>query len=199
VRARIVIGMPIVLAALARVGHADDRLISEDTFAVHPPSVLQVDAGLLTGTPEALGTGISSGVIAGVTHTCGCALAYGARASWSTISATNTTWMLTEQDIRLRGTGELRHRVGRGAIALRLGAGATIVYEHRERSQQRMGLDPLATSAFDTLPAADLEAVIALKVTGAFGVVISGGPSLTYFEDGAHGKWTAELGLTWQP
>ena len=186
------------IAALAAIARADDRLLDDDTFAVHAPSTLVLDGGLLVATPAALETGMAAGVGVGITHTCGCHLAYGARASWSSINEASTDWNLTQQDLRLRATGEVRQVIGRGTLALRLGAGATVVRELRERSQQRMGLDSLETRAFDTLPAADLEAVISLQLTGSFGLVVSGGPSLTYFQDGLHGKWMAGLGVAWQ-
>ncbi len=188
----------IVVVLAAGVAHADDRLLGDDTFAVHAPSALMVDGGLYVATPEALETGMATGVSAGITHACGCHFAYGARVSWASINETSEAWNLTQQDLRLRATGEVRHVIGRGTLALRLGAGATVVRELRERSQQRMGLDPLSTRAYDTLPGADLEAVANLQITGSFGLVISGGPSLAYFQDGVHGKWLAELGVAWQ-
>lgn len=188
----------IVVVLGAAVAHADDRLLSDDTFAVHPPGQFLLDGGLLVASPQALGTGMSTGVGAGITRTSGRSFGYGVRASWSTITEESQAWVVTQQDIRLRAVGELRHVVGRGTFGLRLGAGAAIVHEFRERSQLRMGLDPLETRAFDTLPGADLELVAALQISGSLGLTVSGGPSLDYFQSAVHGKWLAGLGVAWQ-
>jgi hypothetical protein len=57
----------------------------------------------------------------------------------------------------------------------------------------------LETSAFSMLPAADLDAVIALHVAGPWLLMMSGGPSVDVFESKLHAGWSAQLGVAWQP
>jgi hypothetical protein len=185
-----------------QLAHADDRLLTDQTFTVDPPGALVVDAGFVAGLPAALPTGLSTGIGAGVMHTCGCHLAYGALASWSTATASSETWTVTHDDIRLRATGALRTDVGRGSLALRLGVGGTIVHEDRVRNQgMRAGLtgDQLEMTATDTLPAADLDAVVALRIAGPWALEMAGGPTATYFDSHVRGGWTATLGVAWHP
>ena len=90
----------------------------------------------------------------------------------------------------------MRHAIGRGEIALRLGAGANIVYEDRTRNGgERAGLmgDALGTRAVAALPAADLEAVLALHVRGPWLVVASGGPTAELFDGGVHSGFVAGI------
>ena len=194
----VILRVTLLILVLAVPAHADGRLLADDTFEVHEPSAILIDGGLITGMPAALGRGMSSGVGAGITHACGCNLAYGVRASWSTATESSESWLVTHQDVRLRAIGELRHVSGRGTIALRLGAGATIVHENRRLSQLRPGIDEHESRAFDTLPAADLEAVVALQIAGSWDLVVNGGPSVDYFQNALHAGWIAELGVGWQ-
>lgn len=197
-----------VLAASATSARADNgRLLTDDTFAVHEGGNLVLDAGLLIGFPAALPTGMSTGIGAGITRQCGCLFSYGARASWSTASATSSekvgdppAWTVSHSDLRLRAIGAIRHAAGRGTLALRLGVGATIVHEVREPVQaMRAGRTDQITRAFATLPAADLEAVISVHVIGPWLMVVSGGPSVDLFAGNLHGGFTAQLGVAWQP
>lgn len=171
---------------------------------MQPPGVLLLDGGLVTGLPAALGTALSTGVALGVTRSCACGFAYGARASWSTAtesslgSPEHTALTVTQQDLRLRAVGELRHAIGRATLALRLGAGATIIHEIRGRSQTRPGLDELGSRETAAVPASDLEAVIDLPIAGRWGLAVSGGPSVDYVNHGVHSGWIAELGIAWQ-
>jgi hypothetical protein len=122
------------------------------------------------------------------------------RASYSTTTQNSETWIVTHPDIRLRATGSLRHVVGRGTLALRLGVGPTFVRELRERNQaMREGRTDLNTRAWGTVPAADLEAVFAVHVAGPWLATASGGPSLDYFGGGVNVGWLATLGVAWQP
>ena len=188
---------------VARVAHAEPgRLLDDDTFAVTHGGPYLVDAGLLVGEPAALPAGITTGIGAGLMRECGCLLSYGARASWSTESVSTTAWTVTHWDMRLRAVGMIRHDAGRGLLALRLGAGATIVHEHRLRNQgMRAGLtgSDLETSATDTLPAVDLEAVVGVRVTGPWLALISAGPSFDVLGGSLRGGWIAQIGVGWQP
>ena len=156
----------------------------------------------MLGFPAALTTGMSSGIGAGVTRECGCRFAYGARASWSSATESSQIWTVTHADLRLRATGAIRHVAGRGTLALRLGLGATVVHEDRVRNQgMRAGLtgSDLETTALATLPAADLEAVVLVRVVGPWVLVVSGGPSVDLLAGSLHGGFTSELGVAWQP
>jgi hypothetical protein len=109
---------------------------------------------------------------------------------------------VTHSDLRLRVTGGVQRAAGRGTIGLRLGVGGTLVHETRNRNQgMRAGLtgSDLHNSAFRMLPAADLDAIIALHVAGPWLLVTSGGPSIDLLDGKAHAGWTAQLGVAWQP
>lgn len=194
-----------LVVAIAAPARADDgRLLGDDTFAVHSNGGLLVDGGLVVGMPAALPAGMSIGAGAGVTRECSCWWAYGARVSWSQITEYGVdpaAWTVTQQDLRLRATGALRHRFGRGTLALRLGLGTTIVREHRVRDQA-MRVPPMpsfSSHATAALPAGELEGVVALHVAGPWLLVASGGPSADYLDGKLHGGWTALVGIGWQP
>lgn len=154
----------------------------------------------MTGFPAALPTGLSSGF--GVGATFGRTFAWGARVSWTTATESSIAWTVTQWDLRARVIGQVQHAAGRGEFGLRLGLGATLVHETRDRNQgMRAGLtgSDLETTALDALPAGDLEAVIALHVAGPWLLAMSGGPSLAIVDGTAHASWTATLGVGWQP
>ena len=182
-------------ATAAAAPPADDSL-----FRVSGGGRLVVDGGLVLGLPVALGTGLSTGVGAGVS--LGERFAWGARVAWSTATESSLTWTVTQADLRLRATAALQQRAGRGQFALRLGLGPTIVHESRLRNQgARAGLtgSELQTSTTVTLPAADLEAVVALRVAGPWRLFLGGGPGLTIIDGAGRWGWTAQLGAGWQP
>jgi hypothetical protein len=194
----------IVLACCIGLPHtsrADNgTLLTDDTWRYRSTGDLVVDGGLALGFPAALPTGLSKGVGAGVTT--GRQLAWGARASWVTATESSVPWTVTHSDLRLRLTGALQKAAGRGTLGLRLGLGGTLVHESRVRNQgMRAGLSgsDLETSAFAMLPAADLDAVIALHVAGPWLLVTSGGPSVDVLDGKLHGGWSAQLGVAWQP
>jgi hypothetical protein len=185
---------------VARVATADPQVAS-DSFAVHEGGPLLVDGGLVLGFPTALPTGLSRGIGGGVTFG-ECPLRWGARAAWVTATESSTAWEVTHSDLRLRITGSAQHDAGRGSLALRAGVGGTLVHESRLRNQgMRAGLtgDELESSTFAMLPAADLEAVVAVHVFGPWLLMMSGGPSVAILDGNVHASWTAELGVAWQP
>jgi hypothetical protein len=184
--------------AIARASSAQPALPS-DSWAYTAAGDLAIDAGLVVGFPAALPTGLSKGIGAGATW--GRGLAVGARASWATATESTMTWEVTHSDLRLRATGALQHVAGRGTFGLRLALGGTLVHESRLRNQgKRAGLtgSELETSTFALLPAADVEAVIALHVFGPWAMALSGGPSFAVVDGAAHTSWTAQLGVAWQ-
>ena len=183
-----------------RDARADGALISDDTWKVTSCGCLTIDGGLLVALPAALPTGLSRGLGAGATY--GHQLTAGVRASWSTATESTTAFVVTHSDFRLRATAGVEHIAGRGTFGLRIGLGGTVVHEHRVRSQgMRAGLtgDALETSAFALLPAADIEAVVAVHVFGPWLMTLSGGPTADVQDGKAHGGWTGLLGVGWQP
>ena len=91
---------------------------------------------------------------------------------------------------------------GFGCVGLRVGVGATAVYENVTASQgSRAGLtgSALETSKWDLLPAADVEGVVFLRVWHAWGMSLSGGPTLHLLDGSARYGWTSQLGVLWQP
>jgi hypothetical protein len=175
-------------------------LMSADTWRYRAGGDLAVDGGLAVGFPAALPTGLAKGV--GVGFTIGRTVAWGVRASWLTATESSLPWTVTHSDLKLRTTGALQASAGRGTIGLRIGVGGTLVHESRVRNQgMRAGLmgSELETSAFRLLPAADLDAVVALHVAGPWLLMTSGGPSVDLLDGKLHGGWSAQLGVAWQP
>jgi hypothetical protein len=190
----------LALLTIAGADAAEGPILTSDTWKVRSTGNLSIDAGLAVGLPAALPTGLSTGVGAGVLY--GHTLAWGARASWTTATESTLAWAVTQSDLRLRAVGALQHAVGRATLALRLGLGATVVHETRARIDgTRSGLtgSALQTSAIDTLPAGDLEGVVALHIAGPWTLVLGGGPSATVLDGGLHTGWTGEMGVAWQP
>jgi len=190
----------LVSALLGGTARAEGPLLTDDTWRVRAPGALTVDAGLILGLPAALPTGLSTGVGAGATF--GRRLAWGVRASWSSATESSIDWTVARTDLKLRGIVAVQHDAGRGRLALRLGLGPTIVHEDRVRNQgMRAGLtgSDLETTALAALPAADLEAVVAVHVAGPWLLTMSGGPSVVIADGALHGGWVAQLGAGWQP
>jgi hypothetical protein len=157
---------------------------------------------VVVGLSAVLVIGLIIGFDNDVTRDCSCWWSYGARASWSTATESSLAWTVNHMDLRLRASGAIRHVAGRGTIALRLSLGPTFVREARDRNQgMRAGLtgSELGTTSLATLPAAELEAVVALHVTGPWLMVVSAGPALDVHDGGLHGGWTAGMGVAWQP
>lgn len=194
----------LLLALAGSAAHAEGpRLLDDDTFAFHSDGDLALDAALYVATPSQLPAGMSTGIAAGVTRGCGCSLAYGARVSWSQLTESSPIWSVSQWDMKLRASGALRHRAGRGVLSLRLSAGATIVREDRVRNQaMTAGLTGGAfeTKAYALMPAGELEGVIALHIAGPWLAIVSAGPSLLVDPSGGvRGGFVAEMGIGWQP
>jgi hypothetical protein len=128
-------------------------------------------------------------------------LAWGARASWSTATEYSLTDTVRNDDIRLRLCGQIQHAVGRGLFGLRVGVGGTVVYEGRTRGQgARAGLtgNELGSTTWATLPAADIEGVVVMRIWNDWGMSVTGGPTLHGLHDGVRVGWSSGLGVTWQ-
>ena len=167
-----------------------------------PKSTL--DGQMVLALPAALQTGMSAGVGAGFSRrsTEDGFLSWGARASWSTATEYSLIDTVRNDDLRFRLCGLIQHIAGRGSFGLRLGAGATAVYESRTRAQgSRAGLtgSSLESTAWYLFPAADLEAVVVLRVWNSWGLSLSGGPTMHLIDGSARAGWSSGLGVSWQP
>ncbi|MEP6652932.1 MAG: hypothetical protein ABJA82_06210 [Myxococcales bacterium] len=197
----IVVGGLAVVVAVQSAASAAPGLAGDEGWRVRSTGGLTVDGGLILAAPAALPTGLSTGIGAGVMFGRN-SLAWAARASWSTATESSIGWTVSHDDLSLRAGGAVQHDVGRGRLALRLGLGATVVHETRTRNQgARAGLtgSALETSVFSTLPAADLQAVVAVHVLGPWLLILNGGPSVAIESSTWHLGWTSQLGVGWQP
>ena len=171
-----------------------------DEWPVRSGGPLSLDAGVVLGLPATWQTGLSTGAAGGVAY--GRTFVWGARASWSTATESSLAWTVNHQDMRLRVSAGAQHVAGRGTFGLRLNLGPTFVYEDRVRNQgMRAGLtgSALETSTLATIPAGELEVVVAVHVAGPWLLIVSGGPSLLVSDGVVHGGWTTQLGVGWQP
>jgi hypothetical protein len=188
----------LMLGLWAGVAAADGRLIDDDTFAVTSQGRITIDGGLVVATTSALPSGLAAGAGAAVTRDCTCWLSYGASLAVTTITESQMAWTVTHDDFRVRVFGALRHAVGRGNVALRLGVGPSIVHEHRTRNEAVPG-SGLDTTANAMLPALDLEGMFVVHVMGPWLAVIEAGPALDRFDGALRTGWIAGLGIGWQP
>jgi hypothetical protein len=166
--------------------------MARDVWRVQSDGPLTVDGGLVLDLPTALGPGLSNGFGIGVTR--GRLLAWGARAAWSTATESSIPWTVTQSDLRLRVVGVIQHTLGRARVGLRLGVGPTIVHETRLRNGCA-----LETSAFSTLPAGEVEALVAVHVFGPWLFDVGGGPSAAVDGGSLRGGWVSLIGVGWQP
>ena len=192
----------LVILLMPAIAVADPgRLLDDHTFDTEPGGQFAGDLGIVAAKPTSLPTGLSTGLGAGFTRRCGCLFSYGARLAWSRVSEDSQSWIVTQDDFRLRVTGAIRHEAGRGSIALRLGAGPTIVHEVRDLQQGMRDPNsdtPQQQRALRAVPAGELELVVSLKIAGTWLVDASAGPTLA-IDDGVHGGWITQMGVAWQP
>jgi hypothetical protein len=171
---------------------AEGQPLVADVLRVSEGGPWTVDGGLVLALPTALGPSLSTGFGLGVLH--GGTFAWGARASWSTATESSIAWTVTQWDLRLRLEGAIQRRIGRARVGLRLGLGPTVIHETRERNQSTG-----ATTAFALLPAADVEAFVALHIFGPWLCMLSGGPSAAVDHGTVRGGWVTLIGAGWQP
>lgn len=197
---RFVAGL-LLVCVLAGTAFADEAArLADDEWTVRSAGRLAVDGGLVMSSTATLGTGMATGVGAGLTY--GRRFAFGARASWATATESSLVWTVTHDDYRLRGVAVVQQPAGRGVFGLRLDLGATLVHEDRTRNQgARAGLTgaDLMNSATAALPAGELEAVVSVHVAGPWLLTLSGGPGALLDGGTLRGGWTTELGVGWQP
>ncbi|MEP6859340.1 MAG: hypothetical protein ABJE66_01895 [Deltaproteobacteria bacterium] len=177
------------------------RLLDDHSFDTEPGGEFAGDLGIVAAKPTSLPVGLSTGIGAGLTRRCGCMFSYGARIAWSRVTEDSESWIVTQDDFRFRVTGAILHEAGRGAIALRLGAGPTIVHEVRDLQQGMRDPNsdtPQQQHALRAVPAGELELVVSLKIAGTWLVDASAGPTLA-IDSGAHGGWITQMGVAWRP
>jgi hypothetical protein len=164
------------------------------------PARNTLDGQLVLAPPAGLSQGMTAGVGAGYTRlaTPGGRLAFGARASWAT--ATEFPQGNTDRfdDVRMRVFALIRHAAGRGSLGLRLGLGATLEAETLTRAQSSRLGSPATNTNWFLFPAADLEAVVVLRVWESWGMTVNGGPSLHLIDGNASFSWSSGLGVVWQ-
>jgi hypothetical protein len=161
---------------------------------------IHADAGLTLAHPAALPAGLATGVALGA-MTPG-VLGAGLRASYASTTEYALSWATTHSEVRLRACGQLSANAGRGTLALRLGAGTTIVRESRDRAQAgRLGSSgqALSTSAWGVLPAAELEAGVQVRVVSDFGVAIFVGPTAHLLDGAVRAGFGGHVGIAWLP
>jgi hypothetical protein len=161
---------------------------------------LSIDADLFLARPTALGPGLSTGFGIGVTR--GHAFAWAIRASWSTATESSISWTATQSDLRLRAGFAAQRTLGRARVGIRAEIGPTLIHETRTRNQgiaANLTGNALGSSLFTTLPAADLEAFVALHVIGPWLFTVSGGPSASVESGNLRAGWTSMVGIGWQP
>lgn len=195
------VGLVALLGLVALPSTAYAQLATTATWQA-PRNTL--DGQLFLASPASLGTGLSTGVGLGYLRALGSnpSLAWGVRASWSTSTEYSLVDSVRDDDLRLRLCGLVQHLAGRGGFGLRLGLGATTVYEAHTRAQgARAGLSgsALETSNWYVFPAADLDAIVFLRIWNGWGMSLSGGPTLHLIDGAAHMGWSTGLGVAWQP
>lgn len=91
----------------------------------------------------------------------------------------------------------MQHAIGRGLVGLRLGAGGSLVHEHRTRHQGgRAGLegDALEATNLALVPTATLDAALGLHIRGPWMLHLAAGPSVSLVEGDAKTAWTRNWG-----
>lgn len=160
---------------------------------------LTADIAVASGLPSALPTGLARGLAAGVQR--GRCWAVGARLAWLASNESTAVWQIDHDEVRLRVFGAAQRDLGRATVALRLGAGGTLIAESRLRQQgMRAGLtgDELETSQLALLPVANLDGVIGLHIRGPWLLQLSGGPGVVVLDSAPRTIWSAEIGVAWQ-
>lgn len=190
--------LPFAVGAIAPTpGHAQDASVVRSD---HRARRVSIEGGVAVATPAALGTGLAAGV--GASVVVGRNLLVGGALSVTTATEYGPTWHVAHDDVRLRGIGEARRPLGRADVGLRLGLGVTAVHERRtHKLAGRLGSDApeLFPSSWAVRPGAEAEGFVALRVAGAWGVVVRAGPALHVDGGGMTLGWTALVGPAWLP
>lgn len=187
----------VALVLAVRTSRADG--VADDEPWRYRTSAVAVDAGVVVALPVALQTGLARGAGAGIA--IGERFSLGVRASWATATEMAIGWAVTHDDVRAAVTGGAAVKAGRGSLGVRLGLGGAMVHETRRRVRGDLAGatgEARETAATAWFPSAELDAVLALHIAGAWTLVISGGPSVVRVERDLHTGWTSQLGVGWQ-
>jgi len=173
--------------------------LADDDLWRYRSSRVALDAGFVAAHPVALEAGLATGVAAGITF--GHGWTWGARASWARATETAIGWTVTHDDLRAGVVGGGQVSAGRGDLGVRLGLGAAGVHEVRGRVHGDVaGSQGSARTDRRTAwgPTVELDAVVGLHISGAWMMILSGGPSLAYIDGALHTGWMSQLGAAWQ-
>lgn len=177
--------------------------LGQEAEVRHPWHGTQWHAAMVNGLPAALGTGLSSGgSLRWLRDVGGVRWVWGSELSAGSATEYGASWQVSQLDVRLRALAGVQAALGRGKLALLLGAGPTLVREHRLRNQgERLGLsgEALEQTSWGALGSLDLNASVAAPVAGPWVAVVSAGPAVHVGSDGAALGWTTLLGVGWMP
>ena len=191
----------IVLASTAGLALAADPVAAQapaDDAWRYDRGELAVDVAIASGAPSALPTGLARGLAGGAQW--GRCWAVGARIAWLASNESTAIWQVNHDELRLRVFGAAQREVGRATLALRFGAGGTLIAESRLRQQgMRAGLtgDELETSKLALVPTASFDGVVGLHVRGPWVLQLSGGPGVLVLDGAPRPIWSAEIGVAW--
>lgn len=179
--------------------------LAQEAEPAHPWSGKQLHAAMINGLPAVLGTGMSTGGSLRWLQPLGQAQTrwvWGGELSVSSSTEYGASWQVSHTDMRVRVLGGVQAALGRGKMALLLGAGPTAVLENRLRNQgERLGLsgDALEQNSWGALASVDLSWSVAAPVVGPWAAIVSAGPALHVGSNGAALGWTTLLGVGWMP
>lgn len=179
--------------------------LAEEAEPAHPWSGAQLHAAMINGLPAVLGTGMSTGGSLRWLQPLRRRQArwvWGGELSVSSSTEYGASWQVSHTDMRVRVLGGVQAALGRGKMALLLGAGPTAVLENRLRNQgERLGLsgDALEQNSWGALASVDLSWSVAAPVVGPWAAIVSAGPALHVGSNGAALGWTTLLGVGWMP
>lgn len=179
--------------------------LAEEPEPAHPWSGTQLHAAMVNGLPAVLGTGMSTGASLRWLQPLGSGQSrwvWGGEVSVSSSTEYGASWQVSQTDMRVRALVGAQAALGRGRMALLLGAGPTAVLENRLRNQgERLGLsgDALEQNRWGALASLDLNWSVAAPVAGQWAAVVSAGPALHLGSSGAALGWTTLLGVGWMP
>jgi hypothetical protein len=164
----------------------------------------QLEVSVAAALPASLQTGTAVGLTASWLTTPAAAgwLRVGAAAGWGATTEYSPSWAVRHDEVRLRALLAAEQRRGVGVVGVRLGAGATVLYEARDRAQAgRLGetLSSLAVRTWAVRPALDLSATAAVLPWPSWGVGVALGPTVHGGGDSVRWGWQGAVTVRWQP
>ncbi len=190
------------LAAGRAEAHDHAQSVARAAPPAGPDSVgLGLAAGQPAMLPAALGQGLTlSATPLRIADAGSTRLAAGAELLWLRAVEHSPSWQVTQDELRVRLVvdGELER--GRGRWLLRLGLGATTVWESRLRHQSERLVDGgIHSSGLALVPGAELQVGVALRIVGHVGVRLRVGPSVHLGEAATGVGALGTLEAAWLP